>query len=72
MNALRYIVGSVSRTVKQFNKISSVKDLPRPCRPVTESTKANQLNVALLITENRHSTIRKLQQKHNLSFGSVH
>lgn len=62
---------TVSRTVRRFNEHGTIKDLPRSGRPVSVATEENQLDVALSITEDPHSSIRKLQQQHDITYGSV-
>lgn len=62
---------TVSRIVNRFNQHGTVKDRPRSGRPVTVTTEDKQLDVALSITEDPHTSIRKLQQQHNVSYGSM-
>lgn len=63
---------TVQRTIARFNLSGSVKDLPRSGRPVTATNPEKQLDVALSVTEHRHSTVRKLNQQHDISVGSTH
>jgi len=63
---------TVKRMIDRFNETSTVIDLPRSGRPATTTNEENQLNVALSVIEDPHSTVRKLHQQHNLSVGSIH
>jgi len=55
---------TVKKTIDRFNETGSVTDLPRSsCNSHNEK---NQLNVALSVIEDPHSTVRKLHQQHNL------
>lgn len=63
---------TVQRTITRFNLSGGVKDLPRSGRPVTTTTVEKQLDLALSINEDCHSTVRKLHQQHDISIGSVH
>ena len=63
---------TIQKTIARFNLSGSVKDLPRSSRPVTATSSEKQLDVVLSITEDRHSTVRKLNQQHDISVGSTH
>ncbi|XP_032670957.1 uncharacterized protein LOC116844012 isoform X1 [Odontomachus brunneus] len=63
---------TVQRTIARFNLSGSVKDLPRSGRPVAATNPEKQLDVALSVIEDRHSTVRKLKQQHDISVGSTH
>jgi len=57
---------TVQRTIARFNLSGSVKDLPRSGRPVRLATspKKKTAGCCSALTEDRHSTIRKLNQQH--------
>lgn len=63
---------TVQRIIARFNLSGSVKDPPRSGRPITATSPEKQLDVALSVTEDRHSTVRKLNQQHDISVGSTH
>lgn len=63
---------TVKKTLDRFNETGSVKDRPKSGRPVTATNEEIQLNVALSIEEDCHTSTRKLHQQHDVSVGSIH
>ena len=62
---------TVQRTIQRFNVSGGVKDLPRPGRPVVATTEEKQLNIALSINEDCHSTVRKLHQQQGFPYKKI-
>jgi len=65
------INNTIRVTVTRFNDTGSVRNHVKAGRPVAAADENNQLNVALSIQENPHNSIRKIQQQHDLSYGTT-
>jgi len=64
--------GTVSKTVRRFEQMGSVRNRPTTGRPSTATTEEKSLDVLQSFVENPHETLRSVALQHEIDPKSVH